>query len=167
MMDKKTETLKKRLQGDAACTWAIAGVIILKGFIKIFTAISGFMNGGTMKGSYDESPAILLGDGIREILIAIAVALLAMVLTEIMKTGRPFTKSTVKKFRIMASVIICCAVVKMLVSCVAGFFDPQATFQLSIELLDLWYGVVGTMIGIISEIFHYGYELQEDMDAIA
>ena len=166
-MNKRENNLKKRLNGDAICTWGIAGVVGVVGLSKIFTAIGGFMNGGVMKGDLEGSPALVMGDGVRQILMAAAVVLLAMVLTSIGKEGRPFTKGNVNKFRGMAILMVVCAVCRVLVSSVAGFFDPQASFQLTFGVTDLVYGVIGAILGIISEIFYYGYGLQEELDSIA
>lgn len=166
-MNKKEENLKKRLYGDAICTWVIAAFVVLIGLSKVMDAISGFMNGGVMKGSLEESPALALGDGVRELLMAAAVVLLALILTNIRKEGRPFSQKNVNMLRVMAILLIICAVSKIIVSSFSGFFDPQATFQLTFGLTDLVYGVVGAIIGIISEIFYYGYGLQEELDSIA
>ena len=166
-MNKREENLKKRLHGDAICTWVIAGFVGVVGLSKVFTAFGGFMNGGVMKGALEGSPALVLGDGVREILMAATVVLLALVLTSIGREGRPFTKGNVSKFRVMAILLVVCAVIRMLVSSIAGFFDPQATFQLTVGLLDIVYAVAGAMVLIISEIFYYGYGLQEELDSIA
>lgn len=67
---------------------------------------------------------------------------------------------------VMAILIIICAVINLIVSSIAGFFDPQAAFQLTFGVSDFVYAVIGGIFGIISEIFYYGYELQEEMDSI-
>ncbi|MCR4651097.1 MAG: DUF2975 domain-containing protein [Lachnospiraceae bacterium] len=166
-MNKREEHLKMRLKGDAICTWIIAGFIGVLGLSKIFTAIGGFGNGGVMKGVLEGSPAFVMADGVREMLMAAAIVILALVLSSIRNTGRPFTKENVMKFRVMAILLIVCSVSRILVASIAGFFDPQATFQLTFELSDFVYGVAGVIVGIISEIFYYGHELQEELDSIA
>lgn len=165
-MSKREEILKKRLYGDALCAWVMAVFMLLGALSKVFTALTGFVNVGMMKGSLEGSPALVLGDGIRQLLLAAAIVLLALILTSIRKEGRPFTKMNVSKFRLMAILIIICAVINLIVSSIAGFFDPQAAFQLTFGVSDFVYAVIGAIFGIISEIFYYGYELQEEMDSI-
>ncbi len=100
-------------------------------------------------------------------LLAVAFGLLAKILSAINKDGRPFTKKNVKLFRTIAIIVICCAAVPMVVSSIAGFFDAQATFHLTFTVQDFWFAVAGAIVGVISEIFYYGNELQEDVDLIA
>ena len=90
--------------------------------------------------------------------------LLSSILAEIKKNGKPFTKQNVTKLRVMAWLCIAVAVLPSIVTSFAGFFDDKAVFQLTFNLIP---GLFGAFIGIISEIFHYGHELQDEMDSIA
>lgn len=167
MTDKKVESLKKRLRGNGICTWVIGGVVGIVGLANVMTAIQMFADANAAGVVFEESPAFTLGDGIRSILLAVVFVLLALILGEIQKNGKPFTKANCTKLRVMAIITICCAFVPMLVASVAGFFDPNATFQLSLEMNDIFLGIAGAIIGIVSEIFYYGNELQDEMDSIA
>lgn len=167
MMNKRTESLKKRLQGNSICAWIFAVLMCFIALTDVFTAVNGLIKSGSMGTTYTESPALSLGAGIRNVILAVVLILLALILTEIKKNGRPFTKENFRKLRAMAILVISCSVIPMMVSSVAGFFDAKATFQLTFETRDFWFIVAGIIIGIISEIFYYGYELQEDVDSIA
>jgi len=69
----------------------------------------------------------------------------------------------------MAGILILASLLPdVIASMVMGFADPDAlsvTFRF--EAGNLAIMVFGVVAGLISEIFRYGYQLQDDMDAIA
>ena len=91
--------------------------------------------------------------------------LLSLILLEIRKTGVPFSKKIITKLRIMAVIMIVTGIVPSyhMMRVTETNTDIYVTFD-SKNLLIM---VVGVVIGILSEVFVYGYELQQDNDSIA
>ena len=101
--------------------------------------------------------------------IAAAMRILSLVLGEIHRTGKPFSQKNINRFRAMAYILIFASIIPEAAKGLVGFADPTATyatFQLltARSLCVMFFGVV---CGLVSEIFRYGYELQDNMDSIA
>lgn len=89
--------------------------------------------------------------------------LLALILLEIRRTGKPFSKNIITKLRIMAVMLFA-----------GGLIPSYATVPFSENEISLVFDMqnilkigIGVIIGIISEVFVYGLSLQEDNDLIA
>lgn len=104
--------------------------------------------------------------GFQALFLSVTLFLLFAVLQRITKTGKPFDKTIVTLLRVMAVVVI---VGGVLPSCVEVFIVVirGGIYTIDIADLDIFVPVLGVMIGIFSEIFSYGNDLQEDNDMIA
>ena len=90
--------------------------------------------------------------------------LLALILLEIHKTGKPFSKRIIAKLRIMAVMLFAIGLIpsQQVIS------SSEADYSVMIfDMHNLLLVALGVIIGIISEIFVYGLSLQEDNDLIA
>ena len=73
-----------------------------------------------------------------------------------------------KKVRGMALVLIASYPLQMLLSLILEGMNPASNgFIVKIQFDDIIVLLFGAIIGIISEIFFYGKEIEEEMDTIA
>lgn len=155
MKDIKAENLKKRIAVEMICGIAVAIAMGGMAIVSIWSYIA-------CEGTYIET----LGKAVQALVMCIVFFIIDLIMIEIVKNGKPFSKSIIIKLQILAVWIMIGAylpdiaifVVNMSKNSVAEIvFDPKNVFIM----------LFGMIIGIISEIFYYGYELQEDMDSIA
>jgi hypothetical protein len=100
--------------------------------------------------------------------ITVAQILLSVILTSIVRNGRPFIEGNVKRIRTMAIVLLASFPLEMIASMTAGVLKKgNSTGEIKIDFAGLMIMFIGAVIGIISEIFFYGKELEEEMDKIA
>lgn len=169
-MKNVQNTLQKKLYSDTLFTYIItAGFAIISviRFLNFLTNVDSVkIAGENFKGT---APEILLSDSILYLFIAAALFLFSLILSEIHKTGRPFSKKIINKLRTIAFVLIFASIIPNTVSSmVCDFLDADAlSFSLSFETINLAIMVFGVVVGLFSEIFNYGFELQENMDSIA
>lgn len=162
--------LKKRLHADTVSTYIITAGLVIVSIIRFANFLINLdsvkIAGEDFKGT---APEILLSDAILYIFIAVVLLLLSLILGEIHKTGRPFSKKIIGRLRAMAFVLIFAGVIPTTTaSMVCDFLDADAlTFSLGFGSINLVIMAFGVVMGLISEIFKYGYELQENMDSIA
>ena len=163
MKNLMREDLKKRIKGDCICTILITigiGTVFLFYIINfIATLIGSKVN--------NESPAVILGNLVRIILILTIFVILSIFMNGIRKNGYPFTFKNIIRLRVIAVVTMISAVLPELVISFAGFFDETAVFTLTFTLANAVLLLLGVVFGIVSEVFKYGYELQTEMDSIA
>lgn len=106
-----------------------------------------------------------LPNSLGSLVIFAELGLLALILLEIRKTGKPFSKKIIAKLRIMAVVLFAGGLIP---SCsTIPVADSQYAVTLSFDMQNILIIAAGVIIGIISEIFVYGLSLQEDNDLIA
>ncbi len=169
-MKNAQNALQKKLYFDTLFTYIItAGLAIISvaRFLNFLVNVDSIkIAGENFNGT---APEILLSDSILYLFIAAALFLFSLILGEIHKTGRPFSKKIIKNLRIMAFVLIFASILPNTVSSmVCGFLDPNAlSFSFGFESINLAIMVFGVVTGLFSEVFKYGYELQENMDSIA
>ena len=152
-MDKKVVELNKRLKGDMMITLIVTAVMA---FIGVAQTINFFMKGDIT----------LLKRGIQAIVMMLPLLIVYLILKRIEKTGKPFDEKIVKMLRILALMIIIAGVLPAFVETFANLVRFE-TFTVEFNGFDLFIPLLGVIIGIISEIFVYGKELQEDNDLIA
>ena len=90
--------------------------------------------------------------------------LLALILLEIHKTGKPFSKRIIVKLRIMAVMLFTVGLIP------SQQTIPTSEVEYSVMIYDMHNILLlalGVIIGILSEVFVYGLSLQEDNDMIA
>lgn len=98
--------------------------------------------------------------------LCIALLIVSFIFIEIRKNGKPFSKVIIWELRILAITIMVGAYAPdIITNIVAGntVFIEYIIFSSKNLLIT----ALGVSIGMLSEIFVYGYELQEDMDSIA
>jgi hypothetical protein len=143
-------SLIKRMKADMVCSWIIA---------IIFLGISVYYFFNITKDS---------NLFVRMSCITVAQILLSVILTSIVRNGRPFIEGNVKRIRTMAIVLLASFPLEMIASMTAGVLKKgNSTGEIKIDFAGLMIMFIGAVIGIISEIFFYGKELEEEMDKIA
>lgn len=108
--------------------------------------------------------------GLYSIFAAIISGLLTLIFQDIHKKQTPFTKSVIIKLQCMAIITMLAGVMPSVISkCVSMMLEHtnSITFNLSLGSETTFILLIGTIIGIVSEIFKYGAKLQEDIDSIA
>lgn len=163
MTDQKEEKLKKRVQGDGTCSIIIAGC---KGFLAVANLVEYVLISIGKIESY-EAPALILETAIYNFLICIIFILLTLMLRDINKNGRPFTKVNTSRLRWMTLLTAVCAIVPNIATAISAVVQNNEAFQMTFSVGNQVALLIGVVIGIISEIFHYGCELQAEMDCIA
>ena len=98
--------------------------------------------------------------------------LTGLIFTDIRKNGKPFAKSVIRKMRILAVTVCCSGYLMQFADRISESIGKQSseatefTFYLN-DRNSVFLFLLGTIIGILSEIFVYGHHLQKDMDQIA
>lgn len=93
---------------------------------------------------------------------------LTLIFWDIHKKDSPFCQSVIVKLRVLAAVFFCIALIPVLFASAAEVFTSAGNTASLFISYDFWLLLLaGLIIGIISEIFVYGKELQEDNDTIA
>lgn len=91
--------------------------------------------------------------------------LLSLILLEIRKTGKPFSKKIITKLRIMAVILFIGGLMPSYTEIGVDAQTEMVTFTFDAKNMLIIF--IGVIIGIISEVFVYGLSLQEDNDLIA
>lgn len=156
MEDKKANCLKKRVLADTICSIIIAVVVL-------FMAIMEFV-------AYSPADADYVGhirNGIYAVIVSVALVLISLILLEVRKHSRPFSKGVIWKLRILAVWIIVSSLLSGVITQIIQSGSKMELVVFPVNTTILLVVVLGVIIGILSEIFVYGHELQNDMDYIA
>lgn len=110
----------------------------------------------------------LAKDLIRCIFMSFALFCIYMIFDKIKKGESPFQKSSVIYLRVAGIFIFC----EGFVACIAKYLiiitgTDEIAINLRISQQDIILIIFGVIVAMISEIFKYGCELQEDSDLIA
>ena len=108
---------------------------------------------------------IYLSNAVYSLVIFGELGLISLILLEIRKTGKPFSKKITAKLRFMALILIAGGAMPRF----SEVSTEPLTYSVSVyfDMLNILVIFAGVIIGIISEIFVYGLSLQEDNDLIA
>lgn len=155
MKDSKVERLKKRIKADTICTIVMA--IIMLGLLMV-NMRPVYVYEGDYSGVIRSVVLLLVA--------VVVLIILSIMMIEILRKGKPFSKSVLMKLRVLAVWVILGAFLPNVVTMILGFTTTQQ-IELSIGITEILIAIMGVMIGMISEVFYYGYELQDDMDSIA
>lgn len=164
MKETISTALVKRVKSDKIiCGMITVGTIIgavIYLFRVITTILSGNYEGNDLQGYvYTLTEAVCA---------AISLVLLCRILGEIAISGKPFTVTNVKRMRIMAVLLLASVPTAAVLTSLAGFLDPTAmSIGFIISFGDMMMLLFGAIISLLSEIFHYGVKLEEEMDQIA
>ena len=159
-MNPKVESLKKRTKADMILSFIFSVFALYKSCECLIFYFS--------KGMKESD---LLLNGIYGIAIFVSYLIIVLILLEVYKKGSPFTKMVIRSLRFLSIwVVITSVLPKPLTNIIHEVRSGSITvltleeFCTGVNLVIL---VLGVVIGIISEIFVYGYELQQDNDLIA
>ena len=105
---------------------------------------------------------IYLSNAVYSLVIFGELGLISLILLEIRKTGKPFSKKITAKLRFMALILIAGGAMPRF----SEVSTEPLTYSVSVyfDMLNILVIFAGVIIGIISEIFVYGLSLQEDND---
>ena len=120
-------------------------------------------------GNTNEKMCLIIdsaGNAVSSIMLGALFLIAYFMMRNIVKESKPFSRENINRLRVMAVTTMLAAIIPGIVKMLMTFaVFLNATVQFSqISFLVL---VLGVLLGVISEVFRYGYELQEDMDQIA
>ena len=153
MKDPNVEALNKRTRTDVIITLVLSGVFAVNAVFQLIAR-------------HDFSKAF------SSLFLFVIFLLTGLIFTDIRKNGKPFAKSVIRKMRILAVTVCCSGYLMQFADCIANSVGKQGSdaVQFTFRLDDrnsVFLFLLGTIIGILSEIFVYGHALQKDMDQIA
>lgn len=100
------------------------------------------------------------------LLVAIVLFFISMALKDVQNGGKPFSKFFIRCLRLSALFTILLGILPGTVKFILSMFYLSNYF-IKISANAFFVILIGIVIGVISEIFIYGKELQEEMDQIA
>ena len=160
VMNTKVEGLRKRTKSDMIASFAMALLAVYIVVVELYKY-----------GNAQESSFVHLTNGIYAISFGIIEIILGLILLEVHKLGKPFSKRIINGLRALAVWVM---ITGIMPDMLAPIIDQAGTGYIELPGLDVLLSAhnlvivaLGVVIGVISEIFVYGYELQEDNDLIA
>ncbi|MBQ9908024.1 MAG: hypothetical protein IJM46_14765 [Oscillospiraceae bacterium] len=152
MKDPNVEALNKRTRTDVLITLLLSAVFAVRAVIKLF------------RHAPDAACSSMF--------LFVIFLLTGLIFVDIRKNGKPFAKSVITKMRTLAVTVCISGYVSQFVDCIAEGIRNHGgeAFPFTFYLDDrhsVYMFLLGTLIGILSEIFVYGHALQNDMDQIA
>ena len=146
-------SLKKRTKSDMIISFFVAAFM---GVVAFSQVKSYFMGGKDILNLYN---------GMYGVILCGVCIILGLILREVQLNGKPFTKKITKMLRIIAMIVMIGGFVPAVVSPFVNSDGTTVSFHF--DVINFAFSALGVMIGIISEMFVYGYELQDDNDSIA
>ena len=164
--------LKKRLRGDIIITYVLTGAVLLAGILKLIGVITRIANRAGQNEAFFADLRSSLGAGVSMLFIGAALIFFCLVLAQIRKTGKPFSKASVRYLRIMSLILCFAAIAPIFTDIAGGFLDPfygveSDGFHVLIGNASLGTLIFSAVVGIVAEIANYGCGIQEDLDSIA
>lgn len=160
MKDSKIENLRKRTLISTICSILIA-------FVELINTIIEFWAYFTTDGTFPEH----ITNGVCHIVICVMLVIVSLIFVEVRKKDKPFSESIIFKLRILGIVAMIGAYLPNIVTAIVLIANGVMTATESLtDLLsakNFFVCVLGMTIVILSAVFVYGYELQDDMDLIA
>lgn len=159
-MDDKIIHLKKRTKADMVCSLIIAVIAICVAVLQFVTYVST-----------EGTNVAYLTNGIYALFAFGVTLILFLMLLEVHKNGKPFSKRIINELSVLAVFVIIGGIIPNALTTVIHNEIYRLDSQIDIEMVlcakNVIISLIGVVIGIVSEIFIYGYELQDDMDLIA
>ena len=164
--------LKKRLRGDIIITYVFTGAVILAGILRLVGAISRIANRAGQNEAYFTELRSAMNSSVSLLFIGAALIFFCLVLAQIQKTGKPFSKASVKYLRIMSIILCLATVAPIFTDIAASFLDPFCAvegdgFHFIIGSISIVTLIFSAVVAIVAEIANYGCGIQEDLDSIA
>ncbi len=164
MRNPNSVTLVNRIKRDTLYTKLIAGAFGCLSLVFLVRFVTTIISGSYAQNNLETDAA----NFVRTVCGTAAFVILSVILSEICRTGKPFTKGIEKKLRSICYVLVFSPVAAIVAETAAGFIDPTGmTSRKHLTVVDWIIMMFAVVIGIICEIFHYGVNLEEDMDSIA
>lgn len=105
-----------------------------------------------------------IGMAIKSFMILILFLIVYQIMRSIIKEGMPFTEKNIKKLRMAAIITILNAIIPgCLKTMITMLFFTNSNAHLS--QTNILVIILGVLIGAVSEIFKYGYELQNNISS--
>ena len=152
-MENRSASLKKRICADMYISLVFVAIEFAIGLWQAVRFIS-------------EKDEFALKRSIHAFTGALAIFFIFMILNRVSKTGKPFDSTVINYLRTAALTIIVGGVLPFFATMVLGVVKDSG-FSIEIGNIDILIPLVGVALGIVSEIFVYGRDLQEDNDLIA
>lgn len=153
MNDEKSRRLVKRTKTDCNITYAF----FIAAFMYLIGLISEFAKGGCSDLQYVSNIVFMT-------VIMADLFIVTRIFNEVRHSGKPFSHSIVVKLRIMAVLLM---IGGAFPSLEREIIDGTEFTNVTIDTQNCLVIILGIIIGMVSEIFVYGSELQEDNDSIA
>ncbi|WP_295072379.1 DUF2975 domain-containing protein [Ruminococcus sp.] len=152
MNDSISKDLKKRTFAD---TFISCGLCFVELAFSVYHIIEYFRGG---------SPECI-SNAVYCFIIFAELGLLSLILLEIKRTGKPFSKKIITKLRAMSLILIVGGIMPRITEMTSKNGNEAISFTFSsMNMLVIFLGII---IGILSELFVYGMSLQKDNDLIA
>lgn len=155
-MNNEIEKLQKKTRVDMICSFVVA-------LIAVGIAIKEFWTYVSM----DERNPEHLTNGFYAVFAFGIIFLLGLILLEVHKIGKPFSKKIINELRVLAVFIIIGGLLPQIITTLIMDASSSIDINFVLNAKNLIVSIIGVIIGILSEIFVYGYELQDDVDSIA
>lgn len=108
----------------------------------------------------------MLNGSVQGLVMSITFVIISLIIFEIMKHGKPFSKRIIVKLRVLGIWVMLSAYLPDVVSFIVEFLKNNEGYFFP-DMSNVFVSLLGVLLIIISEIFYYGHELQEDVDSIA
>ena len=157
-MDDKIIHLKKRTKADMVCSLIIAVIAICVAVLQFVTYVST-----------EGTNVAYLTNGIYALFAFGVTLILFLMLLEVHKNGKPFSKRIINELSVLAVFVIIGGIIPNALTTVIHneIYRLDSQIEMVLCAKNVIISLIGVVIGIVSEIFIYGYELQDDMDLIA
>lgn len=172
-MEKSKKDLRKRIYADAKITIftaVITGIVAVAQLyhFMILCRLENISENISKNYEQETTADIALKRAVLCLFMCVVLILFSCILNEIHKTGRPFSKKIIRKLQMMAVLLMVTAVFPDMVVVVVGVVTSTATAKVNLfDYENVIPMIFGVCMGLMSEIFKYGYEIQEDIDQIA
>ncbi len=152
-MENRSASLKKRICADMYISLVFVAIEFAIGMWQAVRLIS-------------ENDEFALKRSIHAFTGALAIFFIFLILSRVRKTGKPFDSTVITYMRAASLTVIVGGVLPFFLTMILGVIK-ESGFSIEIANIDLLMPLVGVALGIVSEIFVYGKDLQEDNDLIA
>jgi len=152
-MNSRSISLNKRIKSDRIISLIVCILIALVGIYQVVL----FCTGGDTNS---------LRIAVHAFTCSAVLALIYLALLSVKKEGKPFTDKVIGYLRTCSVIIITGGILPFFLE-MAVYIMRGETYTWNVGDFDLLIPILGVVVGMISEIFVYGKDLQEDNDLIA